>query len=217
MTHPTSSSVPRRDWPLYVLFLIDLAFAAWSFPRLPARVPTHWGVLGEPDAYGPAWVGAFGILGIVVLVYLLLALFAGPRVERQYGIPPRVTTTLRWGVTLFFLALHAMTLASALGMAVNVVLVVRVLIPLLFLVIAGTFRSTPPNPFIGIRLPWTLADHAVWRATHKLSAHVWAWGAVVMLLAAALPLPAGFYVFFAVLILMVLIPLVASWRFATRR
>lgn len=59
------------------------AFAVWAFPRLPDRIPLHFGVDGTPDRWGePSAVNWF-LLPVVVLALNLLLVVLGRWMQRR--------------------------------------------------------------------------------------------------------------------------------------
>jgi uncharacterized membrane protein len=72
-----------------VVWLVYLAIAAFYGPaRLPSRIPTHFGVNGRPDAWGPAAALLFfPVVGLTL--YLLITLVA--RHPSVFNYPVRVT------------------------------------------------------------------------------------------------------------------------------
>jgi uncharacterized membrane protein len=76
-----------------VVWLVYLAVGAFYGPaRLPARVPTHFGVNGRPDAWGPAAALLFfPVIGIAL--YLLINWVA--RHPSVFNFPVRVTPVNR--------------------------------------------------------------------------------------------------------------------------
>ncbi len=70
-------------------WLLFLAVGAFFGPaRLPARIPTHFGVNGRPDAWGPATALLFFPV-IAIGLYLLITLVA--RNPSVFNYPVRVT------------------------------------------------------------------------------------------------------------------------------
>ncbi|MBQ8288804.1 MAG: SdpI family protein, partial [Clostridia bacterium] len=68
---------------------------------------------------------------------------------------------------------------------------------------------------MGIKLPWTLADEGNLNATHRLGGKLWVVGGLILLATAPLtsfPI-VSVVVFFAVVLLMVLIPMLYSFLY----
>jgi uncharacterized membrane protein len=143
--------------------------AALVWPYAPDSVPVHFGVAGQPDRYGSRVEGLL-VLPIVALSLLVL-LSIVPRVD-----PLRARYAEFAGTYAFFiLALevfmglaYAILLASVLGVAVNVSMLLLPLVGLLLIVIGALLDQVQPNWFVGVRTPWTLSSERSWRATHRV-------------------------------------------------
>ncbi len=48
----------REDAPILALLAADLVFGLVTWNFMPARVPVHFGLSGQPDRWGPAWMNA---------------------------------------------------------------------------------------------------------------------------------------------------------------
>ncbi|VBB08140.1 Hypothetical protein LUCI_3405 [Lucifera butyrica] len=40
-----------QDWPVWALLVLDLAVSLCVYPHLPARVPIHWNLQGQPNGW----------------------------------------------------------------------------------------------------------------------------------------------------------------------
>src|SRR5438309_3934620 len=85
---------------------------------------------------------------------------------------------------------------------------------LFFAFMGNVMHSIKPNYFAGLRTPWTLEDPDNWRATHRLAGKLWFAGGLVTTVAVLLlPTVAGFIVFMGILAVLVLIPIIYSYRY----
>lgn len=87
---------------------------------------------------------------------------------------------------------------------------------LLFVVVGNVLGQIRPNFFVGIRVPWTLADEEVWRRTHRLAARVWVLGGLACLALAPVQAPWSPHAFVACLSVMGLAPVVYSYAIFRR-
>ena len=88
-----------------------------------------------------------------------------------------------------------------------------VLLGLFFAALGNFMHSLQPNYFVGIRLPWTLENADNWRKTHQLASKIWfVGGLAIALLALFLSAQVSVFVFFGMIALMVLIPVVFSYQ-----
>lgn len=205
------------DWPLLLLIALLLGAGVWVYPHLPQRVPVHWGIGGQVNGYGPKWFGAFG-LGILALgMYALFAVL--PVVDpRRKNYPAFLSTyrLLRWIVILVVLLAEGIILAAGLGYHPAVGLIIRLAVSLMVIAMGNPLGKVRPNYFVGIRTPWTLANEAVWRKTHRLAGPLWVAGGIVLCFVSFLPGAVSVVPFFGLLGLLVLIPAVYSYRIYPR-
>jgi uncharacterized membrane protein len=84
---------------------------------------------------------------------------------------------------------------------------------LLITVVGNYMSNLKPNYVAGIRLPWTLNDPENWRQTHRMASKVWfVGGLVLILISLALPKNLFLPLFTAVMVVLVLVPSVYSFR-----
>jgi uncharacterized membrane protein len=84
---------------------------------------------------------------------------------------------------------------------------------LLLATLGNYMNNIKPNFFVGIRLPWTLSDENNWRQTHRLAGKLWFLGGILLaLLCGFLPDVALRPVFVGMIILIVMIPCIYSYR-----
>ncbi|HEX7117921.1 MAG TPA: SdpI family protein [Longimicrobiales bacterium] len=83
--------------------------------------------------------------------------------------------------------LEASWLQGGTGAPTPVDRLLPVAIGALFLVLGRALARVRPNHPLGIRTPWTLADEAVWRATHRLAGRTFIAGGLITMAGAFLP------------------------------
>jgi uncharacterized membrane protein len=179
--------------PRVALICAALAFGLGllALPFLPDQVPSHWNMRGEVDGYSSPLQAALMqpliILAIAVILPRLPKI--DPRRENYAQFQGTYDLTLN-AIVLFLTTLHALTLAFALGARFDLGRLVFLGIGVLIAVIGNELGRVQPNYFMGIRTPWTLADEAIWRRTHRVGGRMLAGAGVVAALAALLlPLP----------------------------
>jgi uncharacterized membrane protein len=79
-------------------------------------------------------------------------------------------------------------------------------------------HTIKPNYFAGIRVPWTLNNEENWRKTHLLAGKLWfAGGLVLAVLCLLLPDTPALIVFFTATMILVIIPVIYSYRLYQRQ
>lgn len=164
----------KLSWRVEVLQLIIIAtmfaVAAWVWPYLPERLPVHWNIKGEVDAYGGKFVGLLLLpLTVASLYVMLLALPRFDPGRRNYENFGTAFTIIRLSVVLFMALLYAAVVLAAFGCKINMTSVVMPAVGVLFIVLGNFMGKIRPNWFIGVRTPWTLSSKLSWDKTHRLA------------------------------------------------
>ena len=203
-------------WLMILLTVSPLLYLAIIWRSIPDIVPVHYDIYFKPDrmdSKNSLWTVTALLSGISILVYLLLLNVRkfDPKLRK---IPPSATfTRLATGITVFMTALNFLILSSANN---NIRLMDRALWPLmglLFAFIGNYMNNIKPNYFAGLRLPWTLSSDDNWRRTHQMAGKLWFWGGLsAAILSLIIPSPFSIIVFFVILAVLVIIPIVYSYR-----
>ena len=169
---------------------VSLAVGATVAADLP--LPIHWGLDGEPDRFSDKWTAllmppAFAA-AVSLLFYFLPAL--EPRrqgLERSQGL-------YLWGwmsVLLMFAVIELALVALALRWPIHANHLIVGGIGAMLILIGNQLGKSRSMYLIGLRTPWTLASEEVWVRTHRLAGKLMVGAGLVMIAAAALPVPSG--------------------------
>ncbi|PCE62753.1 SdpI family protein [Sediminicola luteus] len=202
----------KKEWPYLLLVLLPFAYLAWSWNGLPEKVPTHFNARGEADAWGPknSLIGLICMTTVLVYAILLIVPHIDPK-DKIKNMGAKFNQ-LKFIMVAFMAAigLYIVYAAQADGPAGSTL--IFVLVGLLLAALGNYFQALKPNYFIGIRTPWTLEHPEVWKSTHKLGGWLWFVGGLLMVvLALALPGDLFQYVLFAILGVLIFVPLVHSY------
>lgn len=200
----------RKIW---IVCLITLIVALIVFPRLPERIPVHFNALGKVDRYGSRWT--IFLAPTINFVMILLA-------EGLRKIDPKSETYQKFEShyynIMFFVALlmgsiQLFTIAYTFGYELNIARIMPIIMGIMFIFLGNIMPKFKHNYFVGIKTSWTLASEKVWYLTHRFTGKVWVLGGMVILLSAFLPIGAIAWIFIIIVIILVFIPLVASYYF----
>ncbi|MBK8080934.1 MAG: SdpI family protein [Saprospiraceae bacterium] len=203
-----------RNLIIIVCFIAPFLYLNSVFDSLPENVALHYRADMQPDRFGPKehlWTTLM-IMGGVSFVLLLVILNIGKIDPKNQLLQSRgVIEKLALTLVIFFSLLGIYIVYAAEKKSVE--------IPFCFIgrVVCRTgqsFHNIKPNYFIGIRMPWTLENPDNWRKTHQLGGKIWVVGGLLMVLISIFIFSS--YVFFVnmvILALMVLIPVVYSYRY----
>ncbi len=159
----------QRNLPSLFALVAMVVFSVVVFDTLPEQVPSQYGFDGEVTDTQSRLL----VVSLAPLIFLFaLALVNGLlRISpEKFSMPnsKRAVDVILFGLGVMIFFLHVAIIEAAgdmqrylfffsYGMAA-------------FLVITGNvFGKTERNFFIGIRLPWTIASAANWKATHRLA------------------------------------------------
>jgi uncharacterized membrane protein len=162
-----------RKWYPVVLVAIATIASIIAYPKLPDRVPTHFDIGGQPNAYGPKWVPTI-IFPVMILV--LWGIMRGlPKIDPRRANYAKMQDTYDLVVNLtlsMVTALHLLVLAGTMGSNVPFVRLIPAVVGVSFIAIGNLLPRAKPNWWFGIRTPWTLSNDRVWERTHRVGGYV---------------------------------------------
>ena len=208
----------KYHW-LYVLVFITLpfAYALYLYPSLPSSIPIHFNIKGEADGWGSA-ESIFlspAIMGFTSLfVYFIFANIKKLDPIRYADANTDNYAAVGLGVVLFLTLLSLSILYGTVNESLRDGRFVFLLIGLFFSAFGLYMPRLKQNYFVGMRLPWTLSDANNWEATHRYAGKFWTIGGLLIaLFSLLLDGVAQLVVFFSIVFLIVIIPVIFSYRF----
>lgn len=202
---------PARTLIVSVIFAaIAVGVAIWLWPHMPARVPTHWDISGQPNGYtGRFWAVAMWpllISGLAVVTVLLPAIS-----PRRFEIRPfaGIYGALMLAIQGVMLVLGIAAMLAGAGHAVPMATIAPLTVGVLLMVLGNYMGKFRRNFFMGIRTPWTLASEAVWERTHRLAGWLFVLAGVAMVVTA--PIHAMHWLSLVVVMVACLVPAVGSY------
>jgi len=201
-----------RDWMLLLLILAGFGLGAYFYPSLPEKVPSHWNIYGQVDRYSSRFFGAFGLPLLNAGMYLLLLLT--PNLDpnkKNYKLFEGSYRMIRMLLHVFLLGLQSVVLAVAIGYDINVAVVVKISVSMIFVLIGNVMGRFRHNYFVGIKTPWTLANEEVWRKTHRMAAPLWVLGGIVCVVSSFWNNAVSAILFFMAIFVLTIVPIVYSY------
>jgi len=170
MSQPVKTFL-RQEWPLLLIVLTPLAAAIFIYPAMPDVVPTHWNAQGQVDGMSGRAFGTFSlpVMNVGLYVLLLVSPKLDPKKENYAGFAGTYRL-IRWLIHAFMAGTFGVTIAAALSYEVDVGRWIPATVAVMFIVLGATMSRVKFNYFVGIRVPWTLADEEVWNQTHRVAA-----------------------------------------------
>ena len=152
------------------LVLAALIATLIAFPHLPEKVPTHWNIHNQVDAYGSRWSIFLwpGITAVMVLLFAVLPWLS----PKHFEIDTFQSTYLFLMLVLVgeLTYINALILWATLSGPINLVPAMVGGVSLFFALMGNVMGKVRRNFYVGVRTPWTLANERVWNATHRFAA-----------------------------------------------
>lgn len=181
----------RSFTPALITLIFNALFSLYFVIVLPetARIPMHWNLAGQPDAYYDKYQALLTGFGLNLLLFVLIYLFPfySPKYEKEKRRFQKLLPELGFFLILVFSLLNLYGFLVAQKGEIIPINMVFVLLGLLFIVIGNILPKVPRNFFIGIRTPWTLMDKENWHKTHRLGAYTFIASGLIFLVDSVIP------------------------------
>ena len=195
-----------------VIILLPMVAGLLLWNRLPENMITHWGGDGAPDGWGSREVTIF-VMPLLLLGLHWLCLWITSKDPKNKGQSEKAFGLVFWIVPILSLFTAGITYSTALGREFQNDTLGLAFLGLIFVIIGNYLPKTRQNYTLGIKVKWTLANEENWYATHRMAGKVWMVGGVLLVPCVFLPIEIAFLVFFVLLLVMILVPTIYSWRY----
>jgi uncharacterized membrane protein len=200
---------------LLVCIVAPIAYLSVIYDGLPEKVAMHFGSDMKPDRYGykaELWTVVGIIMGISMLLYLLITNVGKFDPKNQSLQSQSIMQKMSLTIVAFMSVLTIYIIYSSVrGESGNTLFV---LLGGFFALTGNFIHSIKPNYFVGLRLPWTLENEDNWRKTHQFGGKVWVGGGLLIAVLSLLVTEVYMIkLFFILVLLMVLVPSVYSYKY----
>jgi uncharacterized membrane protein len=184
---------------------------------LPATVPTHFGVNGQPNDFSiksSLWLITSLIAGASILIYLLIRFL--PNIDPKKKAKYSATTFNKIAVAFVLLMslISCFVIYAAKAGTYRLGGFLPLILGIFFAFMGNMMHSIKPNYFVGIRTPWTLESDETWRKTHQVAGKVWFVGGIIIAISGFLfPQTAEFFVMMGIILVIVLWPVIFSYTY----
>lgn len=158
-----------KRFNIAVILLTFLAIY-FFYPLLPEQMPMHWNLQGQIDNYIPKNIAVWLLpLTTLVIFILMQALpFIDPKKEK-YNLFAKEWDIIKTGFVLFMTYLQFVVFYIAIHPQIQMMPLMFIGLGAIFILIGNYLSKIRQNFFIGIKLPWTLADEDNWNKTHRFA------------------------------------------------
>ena len=164
-----------------LITLLPIVFGLVIWKKLPEQIATHWGADGQADGYSEKAFAVFGMPCILAALQLFVS-FITLNDPKRRNIHKKPLTLVLWIIPVMSVLMNCMTYAVALGMKVDVGIIVSILIGLLFIILGNYMPKLQQNYTVGIRIPWTLNSTENWNRTHRLGGKMFILGGFLLII-----------------------------------
>lgn len=207
----------KKYWILTsIVALLPVLVGLLLWNQLPDKLPTHFGADGAADGWGGK---AFSIFGVPLLMLLFhwIIYFTTLLDKQNRGHNQKV-------LNLFGLLFPAMSVIygvviynAGVGLEMNLTRILLPMLGLFFILVGNWLPKIRQNCTLGIKLPWTLYNEENWNKTHRVGGYTWVLGGLGILVMGLLPQPNLMWILPVLMVVMMGVPMVYSWRLAKRQ
>ena len=190
---------------LVILLPIAAGLILWN--QLPEQMPTHWNAAGEIDGWSSKAFAVFG-LPLMMLIFQWICVLGTSADPKKANHSEKVLHLIFWFIPVLNVVLSVITYMAALGKEVRVEVILPVLVGLVLAIVGNYLPKCKQNYTIGIKIPWTLNSEENWNKTHRFAGWLWTFCGLALMLTGFL---GGFWIFFGVVLVMVLAPVIYSY------
>ncbi len=157
-----------------IVMLLPMLVGLILWNKLPDQVPTHFGPNGEPDDYSSKAFAVFGLPAIIMALHWVCVLGSLKMDPKAHNLNDKMMGLVLWICPVIsVLCCTVLTYGTALGMDMNVQIIMPVLVGLVMVIIGNWLPKCKQSYTMGIKLPWTLDDEDNWNRTHRFAGPVW--------------------------------------------
>ncbi|MBQ3252907.1 MAG: SdpI family protein [Oscillospiraceae bacterium] len=198
--------IKKYKWGLLISSLVIL------LPALLGLI--FWNKLPQPAFMG---VGSklFLVAGmpLILLGFQWLCVLLSAKDIKGADQSKKVVNMVLWIIPVLSLFIAGVFFAASVGKAPQIAQYSLLLFAVFFVVLGNYLPKCKQSFTTGIKIKWTLANEENWYATHRMAGKLWMLGGVLLVPCVFLPIEIAFAVFFVLMLIMILVPTIYSWRY----
>ena len=196
--------------------LLPMVLGLLLWDKLPARIPTHFGIDGAADGWGSKGFAVFGVPAMWLSFHLII--WGVTRLDRQNrGHNEKVLNLTGLVFPAMSIIFAVIMYSQALKLELNLSMLLFPLLGLFLIAMGNWLPKIKQNTTLGIKLRWTLYNEENWNKTHRFAGFVWVIGGVLLCVLGFLPGEAVAGCLVGTLALMALLPILYSCKLAKKQ
>ncbi len=180
--------------------------------KLPDTLAIHWGVDGNADGFGSKALAVF-LVPLILLALFWVCVLITSKDPQNKNQNKKVFSMVLWIVPVISCVVNTLMYTSVLYEKIPSTALLSLIFGLLFVFVGNYMPKCKQNSTIGIKIGPTLKSEENWNATHRFAGKVWFIGGILMLLCGLLPEKLLVYTVFIILLILIALPTVYSYRF----
>ncbi len=192
-----------------VIILLPIIAGLILWNNLPDEIPIHFNAEGVADGWGGKGVAVFA-LPLFMLAIHWICVFVTSLDPKSKNITSKNINLVLWITPVLSVFVSGIIYSFALGHELNINTIFPVFFGLFFIVIGNFMPKCKQNYSIGVKVPWALESEENWNYTHRLAGKTWVMGGLLII---ALSFLKMVWIFMAITIIMVIIPVIGSYLF----
>lgn len=205
--------IKKYKWQLIIssiIILLPIVVGVLIWNYLPEQIAAHWSGAGTPDGWTGRSFTIFGIPIILFVVHWICVLFTA-RDPKNKDQSSKIFNMVLWLLPITSLLVCGFTYAIALGNDVNIGMMVRILLGLMFLILGNYMPKCKQNHTIGVKVTWALRNEENWNKTHRFTGRLWVFGGLLLLATIFVSMEKLQYVFLPMIFIMAFAPMIYSY------
>lgn len=205
--------IRKNKWQLIlssVIILLPIVAGLLLWNYLPEQIATHWGVGGNPDGWGSRIFAIFGMPFLFLAGHWLCIFFTAldPKNKDQSS---KVYGMIFWILPMLSLVVCGFVYVVVLGMDININMLMRVPLGIMFVVFGNYMPKCKQNHTIGIRVTWALRNEDNWNKTHRFTGKLWVAGGLLILATLLVPMENMIYLVLLIILFLAIVPVLYSF------
>ena len=192
---------------IVILLPIVAGLILWN--RFPEEVPIHFNMQGEPDGWGSKTTTVF-LMPLLLLAFHWICVFVTTLDPKNKNITDKNMNLVLWIIPVLSVFESGLVYSYALGSKIDINIILPIFFGIGFIIIGNFIPKCKQNYTLGIKIPWTLESEENWNYTHRLAGKTWFFGGIMII---ALSFLKNVWIFMAITIIMVMIPVIGSYLF----
>ena len=205
--------IRKNKWQLIissVIILLPIVAGLLIWKYLPDKIATHWGIDGEPDRWSSRSFTIF-VIPISLLAVHWICIFFTARDPKNKNQSNKVFSMVFWLLPIISLIICGFTYAMALGNNINIGMIIRVPLGIMFVILGNYMPKCRQNHTIGVKVIWALRNEENWNKTHRFTGRLWVFGGILLLATMFMPMENFMFVFFPLILFMAFVPIIYSY------